>query len=165
MSAPRTGIAIALAMLVLYVALGQNAYHGLDAFSYLDMVSRGELHNELNILYQPTAYAFAKLCAAFGLPLYEAMRLLSAIAAALGVFCAHRAALQLGLAPAHAMAAALGCGLCPAVLHAATVVEVDAILFACSALAWMPFARTLRDRKSTRLNSSHSSVSRMPSSA
>ena len=32
-------------------------------------------------------------------------------------------------------------------------------------LVTIPYAKLLRDRKSTRLNSSHSSVSRMPSSA
>lgn len=141
----RASLGAACVALLLYVLLGQNAYHGLDAYSYLDMVARGELHNELNLLYQPTAYAFAKLCAVFGMPLYEAMRLLSGIAAALGVLCVHRAALTLGLLPARAAAAALGCGLCPAVLHAATVVEVDALLFAGSALAWLPFARLLRN--------------------
>lgn len=145
MSSVRASLGVAIGSLLLYVALGQNAYHGLDAYSYLDMVARGELHNELNLLYQPTAFAFAKLCSVFGLPLYEAMRLLSGIAAAIGVLCAHRAALTLGLPPARAAAAALGCGLCPAVLHAATVVEVDALLFAASALAWVPFARLLHN--------------------
>ena len=144
MSSLRMSLGAALAALLVYVALGQNAYHGLDAYSYLDMVARGELHNELNLLYQPTAYAFAKLGAALGQPLYESMRLLSGIAGAIGVLCAHRAALALGLSPSHAAAAAVGCGLTPAVAHAATVVEVDALLFACSALAWVPFAHLLR---------------------
>lgn len=49
-------------MFSLYLAMGQNAFHGLDAFSYLKFVHNGELHNQLNLLYQPLAWVFARLC-------------------------------------------------------------------------------------------------------
>ena len=135
---------VAAGLLVLYVALGQNAFHGLDAYHYLAFVDRGELHNAQSVLYQPVAWGFSRLGASFGLPVYESMRLLSAIAATLGVVAVCRAARILGLAD-RAWLVALGCGLTPAVVHAATVLEVDAVLFGCACFAWLPFARLLRD--------------------
>lgn len=132
------------AVFSLYLAMGQNAFHGLDAFSYLKFVHNGELHNQLNLLYQPLAWVFARLCGFFGLPLYESLRLLSAIGGALGAAFTHRTALALGIDPTRALLSAFGCGLTPAVLHSSTVVEIDALFFACSALAWLPFAHLLR---------------------
>ncbi|MBK8099343.1 MAG: hypothetical protein IPK26_19715 [Planctomycetes bacterium] len=135
---------VAAGLLVLYVALGQNAFHGLDAYHYLAFVDAGELRNAQSVLYQPVAFCFSRLCAQYGLPVYESMRLLSAIAATLGVAAVYGVAKTLGLAD-RAWLVALGCGLTPAVVHAATVLEVDAVQYCCSCFAWLPFARLLRD--------------------
>lgn len=140
----RPGLLAAAGLLLLYLALGQNAMHGLDAYHYLRFVQEGHLRNDLNLFYQPVAWAWVQLFGRFGLPTYEAMRALSAVGAALGVFAAWRAGLAFGLDRPRALLLAIGCGVVPAVLQAATVVEIDALLFACSALAWIPFARLLR---------------------
>src|SRR5262249_9163310 len=140
---PATMLAL-LAAFALYLALGQHAMHGFDAYSFLRFVHAGELRNQQLLLYQPCAWAWSHLLAGFGVPLYEAMRALSASGAARGVAGAHRAGLPLGLDRRRALLVALGCGATPAVIDTATVVEVDALLFGCAAFAWVPFASLLR---------------------
>jgi hypothetical protein len=144
-NALRTGLAIATAALVLYLATGQRLFHGFDAYHYLRFVATDQLRYWLHALYLPTAWAWSQALAWFGIELYEALRALSAVAAAVGVFACHRAALRLGLPAERAAMAAVAAATLPAVLHAATVVEIDAITFCGLALAWVPFAALVRD--------------------
>ena len=144
MRRPPAALLAAAAALLLYLALGQRAFHGADAYHYLRALQAGNLRNAQIPFYPPLAWAWAKLLCCAGVPLYEAVRSLSAVAAALGVLAAHRAALTLTGDRARALLVAAGCALTPAVLDTATVVEVDAVLFACACLAWLPFARLLR---------------------
>ncbi len=138
------GLAIAALALGLWLALGQNLIHGFDAYVYLRRVAAGDLHHELHALYLPTAWAWSRGLGWLGVPQYEAMRSLSAVAAAIGVFACHRAAVRLGFARERAAMLACGAASVPALCHAATVVEIDAVAFGCQAVAWMPFAALLR---------------------
>lgn len=128
-----------------YLALGQDAMHGIDAFVYLQEIARGELHNPQSAFYQPLGVVWTRALAPLGIGHYEALRALSACAAAAGVLACLRAARTLGRAPGEALAVAAATAALPAVAHAASVVEIDAVLFACTGLAWLPFARLLVD--------------------
>ncbi len=143
----RCGLLIAVAFLCAYLALGQNLMHGYDAYHYMRCVAEGELHYSLHALYLPTAWSWTQLLGAIGVAQYEAMRSLSAIAAAAGVYGCHRAAIRLGLDGERAAMAAIGCASVPAVLYSATVVEIDAVEFGCFGIAWIPFATLLRHNR------------------
>lgn len=140
----RAAAAIAAAALALYLATGQNLLHGFDVFVYLQQVGAGDLEYWLHALYLPTAWAWSELLGGVGVEQYEALRAMSAVAAAIGVFASHRAATALGWSAERAALTAIGCATLPAVVHAATVVEIDAITFGAFATAWVPFARLLR---------------------
>ncbi len=133
--------AVALAALLVYLALGQNLMHGFDAFYYLRDVDQGELHHPRFAFYLPVAYAFAKVLAVVGVRDYEALRALSSLAAAAGVFCVQLAALRLGFDRTRASVCGIAVAALPAVMYTASVVEVDAVLFACACASWLPFAR------------------------
>jgi hypothetical protein len=141
---PPAALLTAATALLLYLALGQRAFHGNDAYHYLHALDAGNLRNAQIPLYPPLGWLWSRALAICGVPLYEALRSLSAVAAALGVLAAHRAALTLLGDRRRALLVAAGCALTPAVLDTATVVEVDAVLFACACAAWLPFARLLR---------------------
>lgn len=133
--------AIAAAALLVYLALGQNLIHGFDAFYYLRDVDKGELHHPRFAFYLPVAYAFAKVLSVVGVRDYEALRALSSLAAALGVFCVQLAALRLGFPRARAFVCGAAVASLPAVMYTASVVEVDAVLFGCACASWLPFSR------------------------
>ncbi len=141
----RFGLAIATACLCVWLALGQNLFHGFDAYHYMRCVAAGELHYSLHALYLPTAWLWTQMLGLVGVAQYEAMRALSTVAAAVGVYGCHRAAIRLGLDGERAALAAIGCASVPAVLHSATVLEIDAIEFGCFGIAWIPFAALLRN--------------------
>ena len=141
----RDGLALAVVAACVWLALGQNLIHGFDAYVYMRRVAAGDLHHELHALYLPTAYGWSKALAVLGVPQYEAMRSLSAVAAAIGVFASHRAAVRLGLDRERAAMVACGAAALPALWHAATVVEIDAVAFGCQAFAWVFFAALVRD--------------------
>lgn len=140
----RPALLLALAALLVFLLLGQNQLHGIDAYQYLRSLEGGRLQHPRTFFYLPLAAAFAALLAPFGVERYEAVRALSALGAAGGVFCLHLAAQQLGLDRRRAALVALGAAATPAVLYTASVVEVDALLFGCACLCWLPLARLLR---------------------
>ena len=138
-------VLIATGMCCLWLSLGQNLIHGFDALNYLEAVAAGNASNELHALYLPLAIGWTRLLDNLGVPQYEAMRSLSAIGAALGVYGCHRAAVRLGWDRERALMAAIGIGAIPAVFYSATIVEIDAVAFGCFGLAWIPFAQLLRE--------------------
>lgn len=143
----RRPFAVAALALLLYLALGQNLMHGFDAFYYLRDVDQGELHHPRFAFYLPVAWVWAKALGVLDVPLYEAVRALSAFAAALGVLCTQFAARRLGFSPRAELMTGLAVASLPAVVYTASVVEVDAVFFACSAACWLPFARVLTDNR------------------
>ncbi len=132
-----------LVALLLCVALGQRALHGFDALAYLQAIDAGRMHNPQSALYHPLAWTWHQLIGWTGLPLYESLRLLSALAVALGVMAARQGAIAAGFEPARALTAACMLLSLPAVLHCGSVVEIDALVFALCCLAWWPWAGAL----------------------
>jgi hypothetical protein len=140
----RTALAIAAVALCAYLATGQNLFHGFDDFHYLRSVVVGDSSYTLHALYLPTASMWSRFLAWFGIDAYEAMRALSSFAAAVGVFASHRAAARCGFDREGAALVAIGCASLPAVVHAATVIEIDALTFCGFCCAAVPFATLLR---------------------
>lgn len=114
---------IAIGALIVYWALRAASFYG-DGSALLFKVARGETAWLNHPLFPPLIGRLARFLARPGLPLFDAMSLLSATGAAVFAACAHRAGLRLGLVPARAAVLALLCIVTPVVVTLATVVEV-----------------------------------------
>ncbi len=126
---------------VVYAALGQRAFHGVDVHEFLQRLGRGDTEHRYHFLYLPIAHAFVR--ALPDLSVFEAARLASAACAAVGVGLHHAAARALGLARGAAGLLAALCAAAPAVVFFATVVEVHGVFFLFVGGAWWCVARAV----------------------
>ncbi len=125
-----TALLFAVACAV-YVALRQEALHGVDVHGFLDSVYAGEPYHHHHTLYLRLAIAAATALAPLGLEPLDALCVLSACGAATAVAIAHRVFGRVA-ARLRAAAAAAWLAATPGLMFFATVAEVHA--------AFLPFA-------------------------
>jgi hypothetical protein len=136
---------LALAFFGLYLMFARQALHGYDAYAAVRAVQGSPVMESGHLFYVP----LAKLAWAVLSPIvpgaFEALRVLSAVGVAIGVFFAHRCAVALRLErPA---AAAIAFGLVPSAFYFASTVEVDGLLLGAAGGAWLLWIRLARGRR------------------
>lgn len=140
----KDGLILSGVSLLVYLILGQQALHGFDVYELLRWVDQGVTEHPRHLLYLWVAGAWWGVLELLGMPIYEALRCLSSVGAALGVLLVHRAALGLGLERSRAVIAGGLCAATPAVMHFGSIVEIDGVFFACVGLAWWVLVNLLQ---------------------
>jgi hypothetical protein len=134
-------LALAAASLALYLALAQEAFHGLDVHVHVYFLTQGHLEHPLHLLYLKIVGSLWPPLRGLGLSPHHALRLLAAVGTAAGVLLCHRAALCLGLPRARAAAVAGLTAVVPAAVFFATVAEIHGVFTAFAGAAWWAWAR------------------------
>lgn len=135
---------IAAAALIAYALLGQSRFYAYDAETFYMLVARGQLEHFAHPLYLPINAAVATALEPFGISLFRAMTLASALGVAVFVGFAHRAAAVLGLGRRSALAVAVLCATAPSNLFFATVIEVHGVFLAFAGGAFLAAAHAAR---------------------
>jgi hypothetical protein len=138
------GLLLAMCAFVFCVAQGRQALHGFDAYEALVATQGGVGQSHGHFLYFPLARAAWTLLSPFVPGAFEAMRVLSALGVAFGVFCAHRCAIALRLR--HPAAVAVAVAVLPAAVYFGATVEVDGLVLGTSSLGFWLWAVLARRR-------------------
>lgn len=124
-----------------FVLLGQRTIYGVDPWMDLRWVTHGQIRSPTHLLYLPLAYGAGRLGDAVGLSLHDAVRLLSAVGAAVGIAWMHAASRVLGVRRGQAAWCAAMIAATPGVLFYATVVERHAPFLGFAGFAVWCWAR------------------------
>ncbi len=138
----RDGFLIAAFAVVGYLLLRQESFYG-DAPKLLESRLRGHLLYPQHLLYMPLLALVQNALAPFGVGLFAAGGVLSAVGTGVGVFAGHRAFATLGCDRRQAALAAGLVAACPAVVFFATVVELHGAFVAFAGVAFAAFARVV----------------------
>jgi hypothetical protein len=137
------GVGLAVGFLICYVALARQALHGHDAYGTLRAVQTDAGEMGGRALYVDLARTAWKALRPLVPGVFEALRILSALGVALGVFFAHRTAIALRLERRTPwLALAFGCS--PVAVYFGSTVEVDGLLLGTASAAWYGFVRLVR---------------------
>lgn len=140
----RDTFVLAAASLALYLALAQEAFHGLDVHVHVFFLTQGHLEHPIHLLYMKLVGGVWPPLRAMGLSPHHALRFLSALGTALGVLCTHRAAARLDLTRRQAICVAALAAIVPAIVFFATVAEIHGVFAAFAGAAWWAWANLMR---------------------
>ena len=135
-------IGVAVVALLLYVLLGQDKLYKVDGHYLLLQSHGGDLRHPFHPLYLLGLAALKTVTSAFGISLYRAGVLYSALGTAAAIGLMHAASRMVGMSRRAAAATAALVASAPAVVFFATVVEVHGPFLAyagicCLAAAWL----------------------------
>lgn len=133
-------LALSTASLALYLALAQEAFHGLDVHVHIFFLTQGHLEHPLHLLYLKIVGTIWPVLRALGMSPHHALRLLSAVGTVIGVACTHRAALRLCATRALALWVTSLAAVVPAIVFFATVAEIHGVFAAFAGGAWWAWA-------------------------
>jgi hypothetical protein len=143
----RTSCLFAAVAFAVFVLLPQRTFHGFDTDWYAVLLQvDGLQHPTAHVAYLPLCKLTLGIVRPFGGGVVNAMWLAAALGSAIGVFCLHRAALQL-VDAARAIPVVIAVALTPACFYFATAAEIQGVFAAGSGAAWWAFARWRTQRR------------------
>lgn len=136
-----TSLALAAGALALFLLLPQRTLHGVDGNQFAVWIEEGSHDYPRHIGYLHLCGLLYKLLAPFGGTGFLALRIGSALGAAVGLFCVHRAFRR--LLPGQTLGPTIAVLLTPAWFFYATSAEIPGVFAAGAGAAWWTFARWL----------------------